>query len=245
MLENRSWPQVGDEQGRWGEGKLPGDTLLHPDTHPCPQIQIPNENTNMNNKHKYKIQMPSSNRNIPCARKLSGDRTAPIQQIQMQIQNTKSNTNTKWKYTILGKLCGDKGCVLLATLILILWSPDHLRFYPASSLVPLLERCYFFSSSTPVTPFLLHLGVTLLLGSIAPHWKKTFKHFSSFSATPVTTILLHLGVTLLPDRRDICHKHHKQRLCKIIINGAIFHFVIVLLKQFMYICFILLWYSVM
>ena len=136
-------PKLG--MGRAGEGKLPGDTLLHPDTHPCPQIQIqiPNENTNMNNKHKYKIQMPSSNRNVPCARKLSSDRTAPIQQIQIQkqIQNTKSNTNTKGKYTILGKLCGVKGCVLLTTLILTLSS------------------------------FLLHLGVTLLLDSIVPFWR--------------------------------------------------------------------------
>ena len=38
------------------------------------------------------------------------------------------------------------------------------------------------------------------------------------------------------NRRDICHKHHKQRLCKIISTGVKFHFVTVLLKQFMYVC---------
>ena len=36
-----------------------------------------------------------------------------------------------------------------------------------------------------------------------------------------------------PFRRDICHKHHKQRLCKIISTRVKFHFVNVLLEQFM------------
>ena len=36
-------------------------------------------------------------------------------------------------------------------------------------------------------------------------------------------------------RRDICHKHHKQRLCKIISTRVKFHFVSVFLEQFMYI----------
>ena len=34
-------------------------------------------------------------------------------------------------------------------------------------------------------------------------------------------------------RRDICHKHHKQRLCKIISTWVKFYFVNVLFKQFM------------
>ena len=38
-------------------------------------------------------------------------------------------------------------------------------------------------------------------------------------------------------RRDICHKHHKQRLCKIISTRVKFHFVNVLLEQFMYLSF--------
>ena len=36
-------------------------------------------------------------------------------------------------------------------------------------------------------------------------------------------------------RREICHKHHKQRLCKIISSRVKFHFVSVLLEQFVYV----------
>ena len=35
-------------------------------------------------------------------------------------------------------------------------------------------------------------------------------------------------------RREICHKHHKQRLCKIISTRVKFHFVSVLLEEFVY-----------
>ena len=38
-------------------------------------------------------------------------------------------------------------------------------------------------------------------------------------------------------RRDFCHKHHKQCLCKIISTRVKFHFVNVLLEQFMYVLF--------
>ena len=38
-------------------------------------------------------------------------------------------------------------------------------------------------------------------------------------------------------RRDICHKHHKQRLCRIIRTRVKFHFVNVLFEQFMYVSF--------
>ena len=36
-------------------------------------------------------------------------------------------------------------------------------------------------------------------------------------------------------RRDICHKHHKQRLCKIIITRVKLHFVKVLLEQLLHV----------
>ena len=38
-------------------------------------------------------------------------------------------------------------------------------------------------------------------------------------------------------RHDICHKHHKQRLCKIISTRVKFHFGNVLLEPFMYVSF--------
>ena len=38
-------------------------------------------------------------------------------------------------------------------------------------------------------------------------------------------------------RRDICHKHHKQRLCKIIITRVKLHFVKVLLEQLLHVYF--------
>ena len=38
-------------------------------------------------------------------------------------------------------------------------------------------------------------------------------------------------------RHDICHKHHKQRLCKIFRSRVKFHIVDVLLEQFMYVLF--------
>ena len=37
--------------------------------------------------------------------------------------------------------------------------------------------------------------------------------------------------------REICHKHHKQRLCKIISTRVKFYFVSVLLEQFVYVSF--------
>ena len=36
-------------------------------------------------------------------------------------------------------------------------------------------------------------------------------------------------------RREICHKHHKQRLCKIISSRVKFDFLSVLLEQFVYV----------
>ena len=36
-------------------------------------------------------------------------------------------------------------------------------------------------------------------------------------------------------RREICHKHHKQRLCKIISTWVKFHPLSVLLEQFVYV----------
>ena len=39
------------------------------------------------------------------------------------------------------------------------------------------------------------------------------------------------------DRHDICHKHHKQRLCKIFRSRVKFHIVDVLLEKFMYVLF--------
>ena len=38
-------------------------------------------------------------------------------------------------------------------------------------------------------------------------------------------------------RHDICHKHQKQRLCKIISTRVKFHFVSVLLVQFVYVSY--------
>ena len=43
------------------------------------------------------------------------------------------------------------------------------------------------------------------------------------------------NVKLGSGRREICHKHHKQRLCKIISIRVKFHFVSVHLEQFVYV----------
>ena len=43
--------------------------------------------------------------------------------------------------------------------------------------------------------------------------------------------------SLLTCRRDICHKHHKQRLCKIISTGVKLHFVKILLEQLLHVLF--------
>ena len=48
----------------------------------------------------------------------------------------------------------------------------------------------------------------------------------------IDTSLEIFQTTYDPPRHDICHKHHKQRLCKIITTRVTFHFVNVLVVQF-------------
>ena len=51
-----------------------------------------------------------------------------------------------------------------------------------------------------------------------------------------------MGGSDLKIRHDICHKHHKQRLCKIISTQVKFHFVNALLQPFMCASF---WFLIM
>ena len=50
-------------------------------------------------------------------------------------------------------------------------------------------------------------------------------------------IFLKFKTGILGDRHDICHKHHKQRLCRIINSRVKFQFVDVHVEHFMYVYF--------
>ena len=52
----------------------------------------------------------------------------------------------------------------------------------------------------------------------------------------MTMMVTAMNMTVMT-RHDICHKHHKQRLCKIVSTQVKFHFENVILEQFMFLSF--------